>query len=474
MRKLSSSLWVIWATTLNIVLYAVSRFRYLWLEGRVRRGRLHNWLHEYRDQPIRIARPTTEAEIVELIKSSAQVRVVGSGHSFNDGFVTAGVLITLDDYAGQPPDCHDQPGQFTVRAGTRIRDVVALMTSQNLAFPGLPSHDAQSIGGMLSTDVHGTGRDWGFVSDSVVCLTMVDGTGRVHRLDRTQDLFKAVIGGAGALGIITEVTLQGVERFNVRQQTTMEDLDWVKDNIDVLLDRHEHLSLYVYPFVGRCQVNLWNRSGDPVTRRADLREFLSISTNALVAAIAGGFLASSRLLPRSRSVFTLARRGSDLTMDSPKAFNRSIYHLHQELEFTVPFDELWPACDAFRELYERMYGASTLPFTLIEVRFTPGGHECTVLGPGRDRKSVWIDLIVNDSEGYRDFYAAAIDLMRTFRARPHLGKFCAGITEQDLRNAHGGAVVDHFVDLVAQHDPEGKFANGFTDVLIGRRIRLDR
>ena len=51
----------------------------------------------------------------------------------------------------------------------------------------------------------------------------------------------------------------------------------------------------------------------------------------------------------------VTKRGSDLVLDSPKAFNRSIYHQHQELEFTVPFEQVWEVCDRFLALYQDLY-----------------------------------------------------------------------------------------------------------------------
>jgi hypothetical protein len=48
-----------------------------------------------------------------------------------------------------------------------VRDVVQFLLDDGLAFKALPSHDAQSIAGILSTEVHGTSGkdwDWGFVS----------------------------------------------------------------------------------------------------------------------------------------------------------------------------------------------------------------------------------------------------------------------------------------------------------------------
>lgn len=465
--KLASYVKVVGATTLNIVGYLASGQRFLWLEGRVRRGVFRNWIHGYRYAPGEYRRPTSQAEIVALVKSAGSLRVFGSGHSFNEGVVSDGILVSLDDLAGLVSADADR-GQVTVRSGTRVRDVVRILADHDLAFAALPSHDAQSIGGILSTDVHGTGRDWGFVSESVVRLTLVDGTGEVHQVKPSDGLFRAAIGGAGAVGIITEVTLQGVPRFNVEQKTEILDVAFARAHLDDLLAANEHLSLYLYPFSGTCQVNTWNTTKRPPTPNGDARELRAIALDAWLAATVGNFLAYSGLLRLSRHVSRLpfvTKRGSDLVLDSPKAFNRSIYHQHQELEFTVPFDQVWEVCDRFLALYHDLYRHRP-PYTLIEVRFTPDGHERTLIGAGRSRRSAWIDLITNDSDGYELFYSAAVELMREFDARPHLGKFCSGIGREDLERVHGTEFVT-FLSLVEQHDPEGKFRNGLTRRLFG-------
>ncbi len=81
----------------------------------------------------------------------------GAGHSFNDGVVSDQTLVSLDKYSGKIWIDKDKR-QMAVKGGTRIREVAQLLRREGLAFRALPSHDAQSIGGILSTDVHGTGR----------------------------------------------------------------------------------------------------------------------------------------------------------------------------------------------------------------------------------------------------------------------------------------------------------------------------
>jgi D-arabinono-1,4-lactone oxidase/FAD binding domain len=470
--KLASYLRVGSDTTLNIILYAATLGKYLWLEGRVRRGVFRNWAGRFRYTPIMYAEPSTEEEIVGAVRNSAKVRVFGAGHSFNEGNVSDQVLISLDNYSGLvSKDLANS--QITVRGGTRVRDVVKLLARDGLAFAALPSHDAQSIAGILSTDVHGTGRDWGFVSSSVVRLRLLDGNAAIIVCDPADDLFKAAIGGVGAVGVILEVTVQGVPRFNIDQRVDIGDLDEVRRSLDSLVATNHHFSLYLFPFSDQCQVSTWNRTDQPQSPYAEIREFANISLDALLAGWVGNLLAYAKLLPLSRHwsrLSYLVRRGSNLVLESDCAYNRTIYHLHQELEFTVPYKATFGVCDRLIKLYEDLY-SSGLPYTLFEVRFTPAGHDRTLIGAGRERHSTWIDIICTDSDGFEAYYAAAVQLIKEVGGRPHLGKYCKGFDAEYLQKLHG-EYFETFQHVLVQHDPAGKFSNAFTERLFGPNTNL--
>jgi len=153
-------------------------------------------------------------------------------------------------------------------------------------------------------------------------------------------------------------------------------------------------------------------------------------------------------------------------LESNKAFNRTIYPLHQELEFTVPFEDTFGACGRFIELYQEMYRSGGLPYTLFELRFTPEGHDSTLIGAGRERRSTWIDLVCNDARGFERYYAAAEEVIKEIGGRPHLGKYCESLGKADLARLHGDNFT-RFLDLVEEQDPERKFANPFTRRLFG-------
>lgn len=451
------------ATTLNVILNALTLGRYVFLEGRVQNGAFRNWGRRFRYKPIKFFQPRTEEEIINLVKSSTALRVFGSGHSFNEGVVSDNTLVSLDSYSGVVWK-NLATKQMAVRGGTRVRDIVRLLLNEGLAFRALPSHDAQSIAGILSTDVHGTGRDWGFVSQSVVSMKIIDGQGNVHECFPSDDLFKAAIGGFGAAGIIAEVVVQAVDRFTVEQKFEISDLSAVESNFDNLFQSNKHFSLYLFPFSEKCQISTWNQTTKAKSFLAPVREFLAISFDALLAAWGGNLMAYTGTLPQLSELAHSVKKGTDLVMESNAAFNRTIYHLHQELEFTVPFEKTFEMCRRFVGLYEEMYKEG-LPYALFEVRFTPAGHDLTLIGAGRERHCTWIDLVLNDSHGFEKYYAAAIQLMKEVGARPHWGKYCEGYDKADLLNLHGPNF-DRFLQVVERHDPAGKFRNAFTKRLL--------
>lgn len=445
------------ATSLNIILNGLTWGRFTWLEGRVWGGVFRNWLHRFRYRPKNFYKPKTEAELIYAIQNSTDLRFFGSGHSFNEGVVADTTLISLDEYTGVVAE---DPAnlRLTVKAGTRVRDLVTLLLDRGWAFEALPSHDAQSIGGILATDVHGTGRKWGFVSGLVHELKVIDGQGVPHTVGPADDLFKAVVGGVGAAGVISEVTVQAVPRFRVEQKFEIKDWAYVKANLDNLLAANDHFSLYLFPFTGKCQVSTWNKTSKSTSFLASIREFIAISFDALLASWFGNLMAYTGLLPTLSSPTHSIKRGTNLVMESNRGFNRSIYHLHQELEFTVPYADTVKRCEEFVGLYETMYQQKHLPYALFEVRFTPAGHTRTFIGAGRDDQSTWIDLVLCDSHRFEDYYAAAEALIKQIKARPHLGKYCRDLTKADLQNVHGPHFTN-FLQVVQQHDPQQKFRN---------------
>ena len=133
--------------------------------------------------------------------------------------------------------------------------------------------------------------------------------------------------------------MQGVDRFNVHQEVELSNLDDVERNLDRLLAENEHFSIYAFPFTNRCQINTWNRSGKPQSTLGPLREHISISLDAMASTWAANLLAYSGLLRRFSMGLHRLKMGSGLVLESSQGFNRTMYPLHQELEFAIPYEQ---------------------------------------------------------------------------------------------------------------------------------------
>ena len=452
-------------TIANTTRYVVSRRRLLSLEGRVHGTEYRNWSGDRRHAAT-FHQPTTVDELQELVRSASSVRVVGSGHSFNDGLMTDGATISLDRLEGVV-NIDRATKQATVWGGTRLRDLTPALLDEGLAFQTLASHDAQSVAGVVSTDVHGTGREPAHPSDCVIAMDLVDGSGTLHRhLGPDDDRFRAAVGGLGAVGVITKLTFQCVEAFNLRQGTHVETRNWAAANLDALFDENQHVSFYAYPFTDQLHVHTWSQTDERRSRLGAFRESLNEAKSAVVAATLGDAMAHWGLLPKTATPTMKMQKPTRLVLHSHEAFSRSQYHLHQELEVAVPRERVWSDLQELLDLYEQRSRRQRLPFLLVEVRFTPAGHQTSLLGPGSDRDTAWLCLCCNQSGAVGDYFADVEEWTRSNDARVHLGKWCEDLDAGDMARMYGPRF-EVFQAVRSQLDPDGKFTNPFTDRVLG-------
>lgn len=104
---------------------------------------------------------------------------------------------------------NDSDQTVTVGPGATWRQVQASLSQHNRAVRVMQDSNIFSVGGSLSVNAHGKDPRYGSMIGSVNYLKMVTADGKEMLCDKTQnkDLFSAVIGGYGLLGIITEVNL---------------------------------------------------------------------------------------------------------------------------------------------------------------------------------------------------------------------------------------------------------------------------
>lgn len=166
-----------------------------------------------------VVRPDDEVSLANLLKSLEPGRRVtfrAGGHSFDTQALGNDVVVTLDGAAFRAIGDvqRDSNGGFFIKTGASATwcDVVKRVSCQGLMPPSLVTAGSATVGGTLSADCLSrmsaiVGKEGQHVRS--FRMVLANGTKLDCRRDATGELgelYRAVIGGFGALGAVTEVT----------------------------------------------------------------------------------------------------------------------------------------------------------------------------------------------------------------------------------------------------------------------------
>jgi xylitol oxidase len=192
-----------------------------------------NWAGNHRYRAGRLHRPTTLAQLQEVVATAPTVRVLGSRHSFSD-IADSAELVTLEDL---PPDIAVDHDAATVSfsAGLRYGDLARVLQREELALANLASLPHISVAGAVATATHGSGNANGNLATAVVGLELVTSSGELVARSRGDPDFDGLVVGLGALGAVTRLTLEVEPAYQVRQRV-YEGLAWdgLLDNFDAV------------------------------------------------------------------------------------------------------------------------------------------------------------------------------------------------------------------------------------------------
>ena len=177
--------------------------------------RFRNWDGSLACRPGHFYQPESEEEVLGIVREASDVggtvRTVGAGHSWSPLVLTDDTLINLDKL-DRVVSVDAEQQRVTVQAGIRIKELNRLLPRYGLAMRNLGSIGEQSIAGAISTATHGTGIKLGALHTQVVGIELVTGEGGLLSISEETDpeLMAATRVSLGALGVITQVTIQCV------------------------------------------------------------------------------------------------------------------------------------------------------------------------------------------------------------------------------------------------------------------------
>ncbi len=159
-----------------------------------------------------IRSPKTVAEVIQAVRDARsthrKISLSGIRHSMG-GQALGSNTLHLDMTHMDSVRYNDSDQTVTVGPGATWRQIQTTLSQHGRAVRVMQDSNIFSVGGSLSVNAHGKDPRYGSLIESVTSLKLVTADGREIQCDRThqKDLFSAVIGGYGILGIITEVNL---------------------------------------------------------------------------------------------------------------------------------------------------------------------------------------------------------------------------------------------------------------------------
>ena len=212
-------------------------------------ARWRNWSGSVVASPSNFERPRTTAQLSRLVAEARRVRVVGAGHSFMPLCETDGLLLNLEDMAGDLEVSADRRSVWTP-AGWPIWKLTRELWKHGLSLSNQGDIDKQAIAGAIGTGTHGTGRTLGSISSFAQAFRLVIADGSIVECDaeREPEVFQAARVGLGMLGVMERLKLAVVPGFRLRETLRRVRLAEVLEQWDELADAHRHVEFFVFPY----------------------------------------------------------------------------------------------------------------------------------------------------------------------------------------------------------------------------------
>jgi len=424
-----------------------------------------NWSGLQRCTPELIAHPSGTDEITAVVKEATAagrtVKAVGSGHSFTDCAITNGSLIQLDRHT-RLLGVDREARQVTVQSGMTLSTLNETLAMYGLALPNLGDIEYQTVSGALSTGTHGTGSRLGCLATQIAGIELVSGDGSVLRLspDEHPITYGAARVGLGALGVISSLTLQCVDAFNLRAQEGPAALDDIIDGFDEFADGNDHFEFYWIPRSRYVLTKSNNRVEGPPSPRGRLKEWFDdqLLSNTVFGTL-GRMQARrpqlarriNKLLPKPSPLDYVDR--SDRVFTSPRTFK------FYEMEYGFPRSEAVPVLREVRRFVETSGLHIGMP---LEVRVAAADDIPLSMASGR--ASCFVAVHVFQGQQYDQYFRGIESIMNSVGGRPHWGKLHYQ-TAATLAPRY--PQWREFQEVRARLDPEGRFANSYLDRVLG-------
>lgn len=390
-----------------------------------------------------------------------RVKVPGSGHSFTAAAKPEDQWIDISKLSGIR-SIDRENSTVTVGAGTVLADLNRLLDAQSLALPNLGDIAYQTVAGAISTSTHGTGRSITGLAGQVRGFRLLTASGELIDCNPESNAHIFDVGrvSVGALGVITEYTLEVVDAFRLKALEEPMKLNNVLDRWEELTQSNDHFEFFWIPHTKWALTKRNNKTNEPLNPLPVVKGWFekTFMENVAFGALCHLGRLQPRLIPRLATA--LPSSGSRTYVDqSYKIFaSPRLVHFY-EMEHSIPIDALVPALSDIVAMVEKKKYLLNFP---IEVRAT--ASDDIPLSTSYGRESAYIAVHVFRGMEFEPFFRDVEAILRNYESRPHWGKI-------HHRDAAELATLyprfDDFISMRNQLDPNRMFQNSYTRRVFG-------
>jgi FAD/FMN-containing dehydrogenase len=419
-----------------------------------------NWAKNIQFTARHYLQPETEQQLTDIIRTNASIRVVGTGHSWSSVCQTTETLINLDKL-NKIISINKTEKTVRVQAGIKLFQLNELLDKEGLALINLGSIAQQSLAGAISTGTHGSGIHFQCLASQVLEFSMILADGEKITVRKGDDLFDAAVISLGCLGVISEMTLQVTDAFNLHDKTFTRNFGEVTDDLHHYLYTTDHFKLWWMPPAEKAVVYTYQRTQE---KRNDSR-FRQLMNDKILSVLGYRLLVKIGNLKWKwrRPINTFLTAQMDGPLDriekSYKVFNVPEPPLHRETEWAFDVRD----AKALLTEYRQLFTDTSFTFNFIqEIRFTKGDNFWLSECYGRD--TIWIGAYNHEDSQWNEILKTFETFALKHKGRPHWGK------EFNVRKHELNSAYPKYADFMAlrkQMDPQGKFSNPLMEELFG-------
>ncbi len=160
-----------------------------------------------------VARPTTVEQCRDALaycrRNGMTVCARGAGRGYGDLALNDGQALIDMKRMDKIIEFDEERATIKVEAGTRLIAIYREVHHRLLTLPASPTESHSSVAGAICANVNGKDA-WreGSFGHQVISMTLLLANGETQVIDRGHELFNAIVGGIGLLGLIVDATLQ--------------------------------------------------------------------------------------------------------------------------------------------------------------------------------------------------------------------------------------------------------------------------